>query len=182
MLSKDEIRKAILNKRESLTSDEKEYLDNVIYEKVLNSSIYKKSKVVFIYVSFKKEVDTHRIIKDALKGGKIVAVPKVISKDKGMIAVNIKSINELKKGYFGVYEPVKIDKIIEPTLIDLVIMPGVAFDKYGGRIGYGGSFYDRFLKAASEKPYKLALAYKFQIIDRVPLMEHDILFDGIITA
>jgi 5-formyltetrahydrofolate cyclo-ligase len=90
-------------------------------------------------------------------------------------------LSELEPGYFGVPEPVDKCPEVDTGDIDLVIMPGIAFDREGGRIGYGGGFYDRFLIKMERKVDRIAPAYDFQVVDEVPVDLWDIRIDGIIT-
>lgn len=180
MKEKNKIRSLVKEKRNSLDERLKKTMDNIIFEKIISSEFYKSSKCIFVYVSFEGEVDTHRFIKYALNDNKRICVPKVKSKEEGIVAVEINSFHELKEGAYNILEPENFNKKIDERDIDLILMPGVAFDKNGGRIGYGGSFYDRFLKNPDIKALKIALAYDFQIFDKVPMEEHDIKVDGII--
>jgi len=177
--SKENIRKYIFKQRERLSLEEKVKMDDLIYTSVINTSVFVNAKVVFIYVSFDNEVDTHRIIEHALSLGKKVCVPRVINKAEGMKALFITSLVELKPSKFGILEPKDSENFVSFEEIDLSIIPGLAFDKTGGRIGYGGGFYDRFFSACGHK--KIALAYEFQILQAIPREKHDILVDGLIT-
>lgn len=179
---KDEIRNNIYYKRRLLSKNMKKTLDEKIFHKVIQSDAYIKSETIFIYVSFDGEVDTHEIIKYALRHGKKICVPKILSKEEGMSAVIISSFEELKLSKYKILEPENFNKKVDETVIDLVLMPGVAFDEHGGRIGYGGAFYDRFLRKTRENTLKIALAYDFQILDQVPMEEHDAKIHGIITG
>lgn len=181
MKSKREIREYINKKRLLLKKEEKENFDRVIFNKVINSKEYMDSKHIFTYVSFNSEVDTYKIIEYALEDNKSVYVPKVISKEEGMKAVQIKSVNELKKGMYGILEPVSFKFSVDEQVMDLVVVPGIAFDISGGRVGYGGGFYDRFLKKLNSNAVKLALAYDFQVMDKVPTEIHDVFVDRIFT-
>lgn len=181
MKTKNIIRKNIALLRNNLSTVERAELNNVIFKKVVNSSEYKKASCVFIFVSYKSEADTHRIIKAALADGKTVCVPKVISRDKGMIAVQVKKFDDLVHGKFNILEP-RDDKFqVCSYRIDLSYVPGLAFDNCGGRLGYGGGYYDRFLEKLRDDCKKVGICYKFQIIDKVPVEEHDILMDKIIS-
>lgn len=180
-LLKDELRKRINGHRESLSVEEKKSFDEKIYHKLIESDFYKSADIVFIYVSFGKEVDTLKIIDKLLKDDKKVYVPKVINKKEGMKAIKIKSLEELKAGYFNILEPTG-DEELHPSHFDLCIVPGLAFDNDCGRLGYGGGFYDRFLRDVSKKTQIVALAYSFQIVDKVPMGQYDIRVQGIITT
>lgn len=181
MKDKNIIRSNIMLIRDSLSTEERIRLDNIILKKIVNSSDYRNASCIFIFVSYKSEVDTHSIIKSALEDGKIVCVPKVISKDRGMIAVRIKEFGDLVHGKFNILEPPDDTFKIHESRIDLSYVPGVAFDSCGGRIGYGGGYYDRFLKGLRADCKKIGICYKFQIIDKVPMEKHDICIDKIIS-
>lgn len=159
----------------------KEQWDTAILDKILKSEIYKNAEVIFTYVSFQGEVDTIKFIETALSQGKTLCVPKVLSKKEGMEAHKITNLADLEKSSYGILEPQNQSQLINPLDIDLLIMPGVAFDKHNGRIGYGGGFYDRFLKKIDPKAHKIALAYDFQIFNQIPMDEFDERVDFIIT-
>lgn len=179
---KSELRKIMKAKRNELSLKEKEEYDKVVFEKVISNPIYLNAEVIFIFVSYENEVNTHEIISHAISSGKVVCVPKVISKDIGMAAIEIKSFNELAPGSMGILEPSTNEElIINPEKIDMIILPGLAFDKFGGRLGYGGGFYDRYLSKVREDSKKIAIGYDFQIVDKVPTEELDKPIDYVIT-
>lgn len=181
-LSKSEIRKEILRVRGEVSPLALKEYNDTIFNKVISTDEYKESKLIFIYVSYKSEVDTYRIIRHALGEGKRVCVPKVISKAEGMVAVEIKSIDDLRKGFQGILEPEISEKniVINENDIDLAVIPGVAFDLNGGRIGYGGGFYDRFLPLLNEKCGKIAIVYNFQIVSEINVEKNDFAINCII--
>lgn len=178
---KDEIRDYILNKRKKLSPEEKKIKDDVLYNIIIKSKEFIEADTLFLYISFDKEVDTHNIINHALSLGKKVCVPRVISRLEGMKALKIDSLKDLQLSNYGILEPEETAEEIMINHMDLAIVPGVAFDPKGGRVGYGGGFYDRFFSNLQVKIKKIALAYEFQILDRVPIEEHDISIDAIIT-
>lgn len=181
-MNKKEIRQYIASKRKLMTEDEKIKMDKIIYAKVISDDSYLKAETIFVYVSYKKEVDTHNIIKHALKCGKLVYVPVIISVEEGMVAVRIDSFSDLKLSQYGMLQPdFKIDNIADPSKIDLVIVPGAAFDKFGGRVGYGAGMYDKYFLKLSRNASKIAVAYDYQILKTVPMEEHDIKVDFTIT-
>lgn len=180
MEDKKSIRDIVKTRRSMLTNKDKELMDEIIFNKLMKSEAYKAAKIIFIYVSFQGEVDTHRIIKHAIDNNKKIYVPKIVSKKEGIKAIEINSFEELKEGAYNILEPENFENQRDEKDIDLILMPGVAFDEVGGRIGYGGAFYDRFLKKVRKDASKIALAYDFQIFEKVPMEEHDIKIDGII--
>lgn len=178
---KKKIRELIDNKRSALKPEVKEAFDEIIFNKIIESSEYKNSKTILVYVSFNGEVDTHKFIQYALKDHKKVCVPKIVSKKEGMKAIEISEFEDLKTGSYGILEPASFNREIDEESINLVIVPGVAFDLKGGRIGYGGAFYDRFLKNISKDTFKVAIAYDFQILKNIPMEVHDEKIHRIIT-
>ncbi|EJO5345971.1 5-formyltetrahydrofolate cyclo-ligase [Clostridium botulinum] len=182
MNSKSILRQQIIKRRKALTLDEKIKKDLIIEEKLYNNFLYKYSNCIFIYVSLKDEVNTHNIIKAGLEQGKKIVVPKVISIKEGMEGVEIKDFLDLIEcGQYKILEPRNFDNRVDPKKIDLVILPGLAFDDKGGRLGYGGGFYDRFIPKLKKQVPKIALAYDFQMVDNVPKDPHDISVDQVIT-
>lgn len=181
MVDKKELRRNILEERDNIALNERIKCDEDIFNAVTNSSLYNEAKCIFIFVSYKTEVNTHEIIKHALSKGKRVCVPKVLSKSEGMYAVEIKKFDDLKSGKYGILEPESFQNQINEEEIDLALIPGVAFDKNGGRMGYGAAFYDRFLVKLKRDTPKIALAYEMQIVDYIPMNEWDVKVDGIIT-
>jgi 5-formyltetrahydrofolate cyclo-ligase len=181
-MDKRTIRRIVKENLYSLSEEEKLRKDSIIFSKLINHIAYKRSKKLFIFVSYRNEVDTHNIVKDALSKGKTVAVPVILSVDVGMIAVVINSLEELKENKYGILEPTLIEnRIISPEDIDLAIVPGAAFDKKGGRVGYGAGMYDKYLINLRSGVNKIALGYNFQIMEEVPMELHDIRMDEIIT-
>lgn len=170
----------MIKKRDVMESDLKLIKDNIIYNKVINSIEYKDAANIFVYVSYKSEVDTHKIISKAIVDGKRVFVPKVISNEEGMEALEIKGLHDFKKGSYGILEPMGSD-YVKPQIIDLILVPGLAFDKKGGRIGYGGGFYDRYMKSTSKSTVKIGICYDFQMVEEVTMDFNDVLVDKVIT-
>jgi 5-formyltetrahydrofolate cyclo-ligase len=181
LYTKEYLRKSIIQKRDAVDTKTRNEWDKGIFKRFINSEFYKNSHVLFIFVSFGSEVHTHEIINCALNDCKTVYVPKITSKQIGMEIYRISSMSDLKPGYFGILEPLESCPTGDIKDIELIIMPGVAFDRQGGRVGYGAAFYDRFLFKMNRKIDKIALAYQLQVVDRVPMDESDVRIDGIIT-
>lgn len=169
-MDKGELRKEIKHIRESLDKNIKLRADEKIRKSLFESEIYKNSKVIFIYVNMDSEINTIDIIKELLASDKTIAVPKVIPvslKERQMKALKINSLLQLNEsGAFGILEPsVECEDISED--VDLIIIPGLAFDINGNRLGYGGGFYDRFLSKYPNSK-RVALCYDFQVFDEIP--------------
>lgn len=180
-MEKLEIRNKMIYKRDSLSIDIKNQYDNVIFKKLISSEVYSKSKSIFTYISFGSEVDTKQFIDYALKDNKEIYVPKVDKTKREMKAVKIHNLNNMNVDKWGILEPRLVDESDIGNSFDLIIMPGVAFDRFGNRIGYGGGYYDKYISLLTYKCNKTALAYDFQIISHIKPDKHDVKVDNIIT-
>ncbi len=178
MKKKKNMREKIIGMRDALTPAEINRWSEDIAGRLYSDYRFKKAQTIFIFASFGTEVDTHRIIEKLLSLGKSVCIPRIVKKHT-MAAVKIESLEELRPNKMGILEPVNGEEIA-PEEIDLIVVPGVAFDRRGYRIGYGGGFYDLFMSRAPGVD-KIALAYDIQIIDRVENEEWDIRIDTLIT-
>lgn len=178
-MDKKMIRKKYLNSREEMSLYEIELFNKKIFSNLISNHHYQKSNSIFTYVSIGNEVDTRRMIDQALKDGKKVAVPKIFGKGK-MKFYYIQSLKELAKAKFDLLEPIHLDTEATSNGNSIFIVPGVAFDLSKNRIGYGGGYYDRYLsKASYEKT--IALAYERQLVDLIPSDLNDIKMNLIIT-
>ncbi|WP_194191763.1 5-formyltetrahydrofolate cyclo-ligase [Clostridium chrysemydis] len=177
-LNKKSIRKNIIAKRD-LNKEENSLKDSKIFNELISLNSYKRAKKIFIYIGFGSEINTKDLIEIMLKEGKEVFVPKVIEKE--MIALKITSLSNLIESKFKILEPVGEKSDIDGEEFDLIIMPGVAFDRIGNRIGYGGGYYDKYLKDISSDIKKVALAYELQLVEEIETEEHDLKVDSIIT-
>lgn len=180
-MDKKTIRKNILTKRDLLDTSEIEAFSSNIAKTLIESNEYKNAKNIFIFVSFGSEVDTNSIILDAFKEKKSVSIPFTYNNPRRMIASKISSLNELIEGKYGIFTVDEKNLIEVPKeKIDLVVVPSVAFDRYGYRVGYGGGYYDRFLEDIPNV-IKIGIAFDLQIVDEVPKENFDISVDKIIT-
>jgi 5-formyltetrahydrofolate cyclo-ligase len=179
------LRKEILEKRENIDIDIKKKMDKEILNRFYESKYYNEARNVFIYISYGSEIDTKDIINKALKENKRIYVPRTEFKTRIMDAVEISSLDKLIVNSYGILEPSENEPHIDPNGLDLILVPGVAFDRNGGRMGYGAGFYDRYFKKINgdniKRITKLALAYDFQVIGEVPMEELDMPVDYIIT-
>ncbi|MFL0247839.1 5-formyltetrahydrofolate cyclo-ligase [Candidatus Clostridium stratigraminis] len=179
-MDKKELREYMKIIRDSMTIENKADKDSNIFSQIIMNKNYNEAKTIMTYISFGSEVDTLCIIKHALENNKIVSVPKIINKSLGMKAIKIEALGDLVKNKIGILEPVSFDNEIDAKDIDLFLIPGLAFDKNGGRIGYGAGYYDRFLKASEVSSIKMGLAYDSQLMDGVPMTENDVYMNIVI--
>ena len=180
---KDEIRKEIIGRLRGQDPAQREERSEIAQEKLLSSGEFKGAKTVLTYVSLPQEVSTEKIITEAMKQGKRVAVPYVEPDDLKIVAAEITTIDNLKKGPFGIRQPEKSSiRPIPLKEIDLVIVPGIAYDYENMRLGRGKGYYDSFLSQEGLSPSKkIGLAFKFQIVKALPKNSHDIPVDRVIT-
>lgn len=170
---KKELRKKFINARNNIIKETK----FSVAEKVCSLSEYKNAECVFCYVSKKGEADTTLLLERILLDKKRLLVPRCTDKCGNMEAVEIKALSWLKEGYYGIKEPEK-GEVTEKSEIDLCIVPGIAFDEDGYRIGYGGGYYDRFLKDI--KAYTVGICFKELKAESIPKEENDISVNNVI--
>ena len=178
---KKRIRQTVLTRRQALSPSAVEQKSRVIQERVGALSEYISARILHSYVSSKdNEVDTHHLIQEALSQGKRVVVPVTEFAARVLRHVEIQSLEQLRPTRWGLLEPQGDDlQQVDISDIDLVLVPGLAFDRTGCRIGFGGGFYDRFL--AEVKAPKIGLAYDLQIMDHIPSESCDVKMDKIVT-
>jgi 5-formyltetrahydrofolate cyclo-ligase len=162
--------------RESLSEEKRKEKEAHIYETLNLLPEFRSAERILFYVSNKDELDTRQFIKNRLDTGKLVLVPKI---HEGSLKANvIMTWSDLAPGQMGILEPTEAHEVPAES-IDLVIVPGLAFDRNGMRIGYGAGHYDRFLKTCPA--VRVALAYHEQLHDEIPTEDHDQAMNIIIT-
>ncbi|MBO5453205.1 MAG: 5-formyltetrahydrofolate cyclo-ligase [Clostridia bacterium] len=175
---KNLIRKQNKEKRALMTKTEVEEKSKKAASYFLESEIYKNSHVLMLYMPLGNETDTRYIINNAYRDGKKVVFPVTDEKSGEITPFYADENTNFKKGAFCVNEPLCAD-IADPTDIDLVLVPGIAFDRTGMRVGFGKGCYDGFLKKLSA--VKVGYCYNFQLTDKIESEAHDISMDFIVT-
>lgn len=177
-MDKKELRRQIREKKRAMTKEQIESASRRLGELFVASKEYKQAKTIYGYLPYNQEVRTVPMLEQALADGKRVAVPKVYGEE--MRFIYITDMSRVSAGYAGIPEPIDDEPVADdPTA--LVLMPGLAFDPQGHRIGYGGGFYDRFLAQEPEHP-TLALCYDFQMLPKLETEEFDIPVDCVLWA
>lgn len=191
---KKAFRKAMLAKRGAIPYENRTEADCARNERIRDWDAYQNAELLLFYVSYRSEADTRQLMKEALEAGRNVAVPKVVGTN--MVFYRITEFSQLIEGYKGILEPDTErceavtemcgadDAQVQPNLVlpkhTLLFVPGCAFDEKGGRMGYGGGFYDRFMEKYPDV-LKVALAYEEQLVEEVPREAHDKPVDVIVT-
>lgn len=155
----------------------------LIKERLFKERDFRNARCVMWYVSTEEEVDTRRMIEETLRMGKRVCVPVVLKGSRKMVVSEIKESGILHKGCYGIYQPK--DSSVDPVPleeIDLVVVPGVAFDRGNMRLGRGHGYYDRFLSDLPEDVTTIGLAFDVQLVEKLPQDSHDVPVSRTITA
>ncbi len=178
---KKKLRETVQDRRDSLALIERKKRSKIIAEKFFLTEDYRNSNSILLYYPFRSEIDTTIIIKKALGDGKKVILPRV--GEEGLDLFFISNISDqLEKGSYDIMEPIPESCFrAKITDIDLIIVPGVSFDKKLNRLGYGGGFYDRLLQILSKKVKRISLSFELQITENIPVSEHDAGIDLLIT-
>lgn len=167
-MDKAGLRRKMIQTRLGLSSEEYAVKSNLIISKLKNYHDFINAKTIGIYVSFKNEVNTAALIEEMIEIKKI-CVPKTKNHEMNFYLIN--SLKELKKGNYGILEP-NNDNLVNKKDIDLLIVPIVSYDKNHNRLGYGGGYYDRYLKDYCGNV--IGLAFNFQQVEKLPVKKFDI--------
>ncbi len=177
-MNKKELRSAIREKKRAMSEELILRKSSALKDKFLATDAYRQAAAIYGYLPYNQEVRTVPILEQALRDGKKVAVPKVYGDDMKFIYLD--DLSRVAKGYAGIPEPIDDGPVADDEGA-LVLMPGLAFDPQGHRIGYGGGFYDRFLEREPHHP-TVALCYDFQMFQKLETEEFDIPVDLVIWA
>ena len=177
-MDKKELRRSIRERKRAMTEVEIVSRSAKLGVLFAQSEAYKAAKTIYGYLPYNQEVRTVPMLEQALRDGKRVAVPKVYGDEMKFLYLD--DLTKVSKGYAGIPEPIA-DEPVADDKTALVLMPGLAFDPAGHRIGYGGGFYDKFLAAEPNHP-TLALCYEFQMLPELHTEEHDIPVDTVLWA
>ena len=176
------LRKRILAVRDALPPERIRELSDRICELALQLQAIRDSAVLMAFLSFGSEVSTDAIIQWAWRQGKGIYVPLCRPGERRIDPYRIESFGDVEPGHFGIREP-KPHRQTPQAIgdIDAILVPAVAFDRRGYRVGYGGGYYDRFLPELDPRAVRVGLAFSCQLVDAVPAGTHDIPVDFIVT-
>ena len=178
-MNKTEMRAIIRAKKRAMTESQIVSASERLGEKFRECELYKNAQTIYGYLPYNQEVRTVPMLEQAIRDGKRVAVPKCYGEEMRFLYISDFE-NEVAPGYANIPEPIA-DEPVADDKTALVLMPGLAFDPQGHRIGYGGGFYDRFLSAEPDHP-TLALCYGFQMVEHLETEEFDIPVDQVLWA
>ena len=179
-MDKKELRKAISAQKRAMTAAEIEAKSAFLAEKLFAHPLYREAPSLYAYLSYNQEVRTDPILRRCLADGKRVAVPKVLDNGTRMEFIWLDDLTAVAEGYCKIPEAIAEGPVADDPRA-LILMPGLAFDRRGGRMGYGGGFYGRYLSEHPGHP-TLALCYGFQLLDHVEMAPHDVPVDAVLWS
>ncbi len=190
VLEKRALRQRVLNARDQMSSTERASESARCIARLLELDAYRQSQMLLAYVGFSTEIDTLPLLAKARADGKIVVLPRMLprsaSRPASLALHRVDRDDDLVAGLWGIREPAADAPGVELAALDLIVIPGVAFDANGGRLGYGKGYYDQLLLGRrdrnSRRPTVVALAFECQIIDVVPMTDRDEKIDVLITS
>ncbi len=180
MFTKARLRASCLARRAVLTTVKRRQMSATIAKHVCAMPAFRDSQTVMLYMALPQEVQTAAILAASLYQGKRITVPVV--KPHGLVAVELPAGQlQFQPGPFGILEPAVSTATISPQDINCVIVPGIAFDRRGARLGFGKGYYDRFLCRLPATTHVCGLAFSLQIVQHVPDMPHDVRMQSLVT-
>ncbi|WP_340001904.1 5-formyltetrahydrofolate cyclo-ligase [Oceanobacillus sp. FSL K6-0127] len=180
-MDKTKLRKEAIDRLKKIAMHEKKKIEDQLKERLLSSELWKNANTIGMTIAQDFEWATGSIIEAGWKQNKRIVVPKCIPVDKQLHFYAINTFNQLESVYFDLLEPIPDRKrFVAKKDIDLLIVPGILFDKHGYRIGFGGGYYDRFLVDFNQKT--VSLCSDEQLVDHIPKEKHDLPVQYVITA
>ncbi len=180
--AKSLVRQRILSQRLALSLSQVQEFSSAIHERLFGLKVYAEANTIMCYMPYRQEVNTEAFVEHALKSGKRVCLPVVVRDKRHMLACRIDHpLDNLRPDTYGILSPCHSkDGEVKPGDIQLILVPGIAFDERGYRLGYGGGYYDRFL-SQTHAAVTVGLAYEFQLLDELPVASHDLKLNLIVT-
>ena len=183
---KEALRQRMKVLKEALSEEDRLAWSAAIQEEILRTPAWQKAPVIFSYLTLGKEVETLPLIREALSQGKRVYIPVILRDKEGRTRMEASELLNLEKdlapGTLGILEPRKEAlRLRDPKDIAFLLLPGLAFDRKGGRLGYGGGYFDAFLPRLSPSCTILAAAFSFQLVEEVPMEPHDLRTPALLT-
>ncbi|MGH3146985.1 MAG: 5-formyltetrahydrofolate cyclo-ligase [Rubrobacter sp.] len=182
--TKARLREVVLGRRDAMESGTRAALSGAIVREIITLAGYEESRTVMAYAGFGSELQTDAFLRHTLSEGKRLLLPRVNRQERLLDVYEVKDpARDLEAGTWGIREPIlDLCAPADPSAAEFVLVPGLAFDSRGGRLGYGAGFYDKLLSASvSPRAWLVAGAFEAQMVQEVPLAEHDVLVDLVVT-
>ena len=181
---KQELRRQLRAAQSGIPQEWIEAASRLVVSQVKSFPPYRAGNSIMCFVSLPREVYTHELLQEMRHEAKNVVIPWCDSTELRLF--RFRNFDELVPGTLGILEPAEWfrtagDRVVTPEELDLVLVPGLGFDRRGGRLGRGKGFYDRFLKKLPPRVPKVGLAFEWQLVDEIPMLAHDVRMDWIIT-
>lgn len=173
MDEKTRLRSELKTQLKALSTFEHELRSRAAAVRFLAHEAYKNARTIFAFASFRKEIATDIVVASALSDGKRLALPRADAAGGLKFHAVVDVAKDLALGRFGILEPLETCAEVAASEADLILVPGVAFTARGERLGQGGGFYDRYLAQPDVRATLCALAFEFQIVERLPVEAHD---------
>lgn len=178
---KDEVRQACLCQRASLGEKERKRKSVIIQQKLLDLPEFQLAQTVMLFLNFREEVETTAMAEATIAGKKKLVLPRCAPHGI-LLPIEVRDlIQDIEPGAYGIREPKLTLGVVEPSEIDLIIVPGSGFDLQGNRLGYGGGYYDRFFMLLNPLTPRVALGFECQVIPQVPVDKYDAKMTMLIT-
>lgn len=180
---KKELRKIVLGRLDDMDDTVRTTASRTIIQEVTALTAYRESSVVLAYASFGSELQTDDFIRSVLEQGKTLVLPKINRAKKFLDLYEVDDPErDLEAGVWGIPEPrAGRCRAVGLDAVEFVLVPGIAFDSCGGRLGHGAGFYDKLLGSSDRHPYLVAGAFQNQMVEKVPVDQHDVLMDLVIS-
>lgn len=178
-MPKRSLRNSLLQRRRQLTEAEVHHRSFTVQRQLVSLANYRQAQAIALYSPVHNEVSTVQLLRDALAAHRSLALPRVAGTE--LVFHRIQTLDDLAPGSFGILEPRPETVRVALEELELIVLPGVAFDRRGHRLGYGMGFFDRALQSAGHGPQRVGLAYDFQLVDELPVFDHDMQLDLLVT-
>jgi 5-formyltetrahydrofolate cyclo-ligase len=178
-MPKRSIRQEVLARRKALSAEDCRLASSQVQQFFLASMQYQQASCIIIYAPIHNEVATQMIVHHALGTGKQVGFPVVVGQT--MVFRGIQADAAMQRGAFGILEPCSGGELLLPDQADIIVVPGVAFDEQGHRIGYGKGYYDKTIHHVEGQGKLVGFCYEFQVVESIAGQSHDVKMDCVIT-